>query len=273
MESTRGAQGTVFCTNCGYKLTAEDRFCPECGAERPKVPAPPLPPPPGLSNPAQYASSVSTPAAGSFASSMPFMSMAPVAADSNQPMLQYDVEYPDTLSRLLVLARVILSWLIVLPHYVVLLFLGLAVLVIWPISWFAILIMGRYPRGMWEFVVNTLRWAANVQVFYLGQRDEYPPFSGTAPYPVQFELAYPERLSRLLLFVKWLLVIPSVIIYFLIAIVASFAIFFGWVAVLFVGRFPRGLFDFVTGYARWGHRIAVYMLLLTDAYPPFRMGP
>ena len=166
----------------------------------------------------------------------------------------------------------LLSQLVLLPHFFVLIFLFLAVLIIWPISWFAILILGRYPRGMWEFVRNTLAWGANVNVWATGLRDGYPPFSGTAPYPVQFELAYPERLSRLLIFVKWLIVIPSVFVYWFVALVAVVAMYLGWIAALFIGRFPRGLFDFVVGSQRWGNRIAVYMLYLTDAYPPFRMS-
>jgi hypothetical protein len=200
---------------------------------------------------------------------MPMATMAPAVASGSKPLLQFDVEYPERSSRLLVLVRLFLAQIVLLPHFFVLFFLLLAVLIIWPVSWFAILILGRYPRGMWEFVRNTLRWSANVNTWYTGLRDGYPPFSGTAPYPVQFDLAYPEQLSRLLIFVKWLLVIPSIFVYWFVAMVAAIAVFLGWIAVLFVGRFPRGLFDFVVGSQRWGNRIAVYMFLLTDAYPPF----
>jgi hypothetical protein len=276
--------GTVFCTNCGQKLTPEDRFCPECGAARPTPPAQadiPPPPPPGFPPPSgfpppppPFQSTLSAPGGyGSFSGGMPMATMAPAMVSDSKPMLQFDVEYPESSSRLLVLARFFLGQLILLPHFFVLFFLFLAVLIIWPISWFAILILGRYPRGLWEFVRNTLRWSANVNAWYTGLRDGYPPFSGTEPYPVQFELAYPERLSRLLIFVKWLLVIPSLFVYAFVAFVAYLAMLFGWIAVLFVGQFPRGLFDFIVGSQRWGNRIGVYMFLLTDAYPPFRMDP
>jgi hypothetical protein len=204
---------------------------------------------------------------------MPFATMAPVVASDNKPLLQFDVEYPERSSRLLVLVRLVLVQLALLPHFLVLLFLFIGVLIVHVIAWFAILFLGRYPRGLWEFVRNTLAWTANVNVWAMGLRDGYPPFSGTAPYPVQFDLAYPERLSRLLIFVKWLLIIPSVIVYLLVAIVASIAMYLGWIATLFIGRFPRGLFDFLVGSQRWSSRIAVYMFLLTDAYPPFRMSP
>ena len=91
--------------------------------------------------------------------------------------------------------------------------------------------------------------------------------------PVQLDVAYPESLSRLLIFVKWLLVIPSAIVYLFVALIAGFAVFLAFFAILFTGRYPRGLFDFVTGAYRWGYRINAYLWLLTDAYPPFRMSP
>lgn len=79
-------------------------------------------------------------------------------------------------------------------------------------------------------------------------------------------------MSRLLIFVKWLLVIPSAIVFVFIAIVAYVVLFLAWFAILFTGRYPRGLFDFITGTMRWGFRLQLYYNLLTDRYPPFRMG-
>ena len=91
--------------------------------------------------------------------------------------------------------------------------------------------------------------------------------------PVHLDLAYPERLSRLLIFVKWLFVIPSVIVYWIVSWIAGIVLFLAFFAILFTGRYPRSLFDFTTGAMRWSNRIGAYLLLLTDAYPPFRMGP
>jgi len=90
---------------------------------------------------------------------------------------------------------------------------------------------------------------------------------------VHLDLAYPERLSRLLIFVKWLFVIPSAIVYWIISWIAGIVLFLAFFAILFTGRYPRSLFDFTTGAMRWSNRISAYLLLLTDAYPPFRMGP
>jgi hypothetical protein len=90
-------------------------------------------------------------------------------------------------------------------------------------------------------------------------------------YPVRVEVDYPDRLSRLLIFVKWLLVIPQMIALLVVEIVAFFAIVAGWFAVLFTGRYPEGLFRFVTGALRWTVRVTAYYSLMTDRYPPFSL--
>jgi hypothetical protein len=181
--------------------------------------------------------------------------------------LQYDVEYPQRLSRLLIFIK----WLLVIPHLIVLSILGFAAFVVTVIGWFAILITGRYPRGMWEFVVKTMRWWANVSAYFTLMRDEYPPF-GEGAYPVVFELSYPDRLSRGLIFIKWLLVIPHQIILYFLQIAVEVVLFIAWFAILFTGRYPAGLFSFVVGYNRWQYRVYTYLLLLTDSYPPFSFG-
>jgi hypothetical protein len=265
MNLPADSNGTVFCTNCGQKLTAEDRFCPECGTPRPALRLSPESPP-------EFTSSLTTAATlGTFTGAPPFMpmSMAPVVADSSQPLLQYEVEYPEQLSRLLIFVK----WLLAIPHLLVLWVLGIAFSIVTLIAWFAILLTGRYPRGMWDFAISVMRWQANVGAYLLLQRDEYPPFSGSEPYPVRLELGYPERLSRWKIFLKWLLVLPNVFVFYFVILIGYFAVILAWFAILITGRYPRGLFDFVTGTMRWANRINAYVNLLTDAYPPFRMGP
>jgi hypothetical protein len=88
-------------------------------------------------------------------------------------------------------------------------------------------------------------------------------------YPVTFDVKYPERLSRLLIFVKWLLVIPHLIVLGLYGIVIAVVMFLAWWAILFTGRYPKGLFDMVVGYNRWSVRVNAYTSLLRDEYPPF----
>jgi hypothetical protein len=104
-------------------------------------------------------------------------------------------------------------------------------------------------------------------------RDDYPPFGGGNPeYPVRVEIEYPEKLSRLLIFVKWLLAIPHFIILALLAIVGFAVYVIAWFAILFTGRFPRSMFDFLVGIGRWDLRVYAYIWLMRDEYPPFSMS-
>ena len=91
-------------------------------------------------------------------------------------------------------------------------------------------------------------------------------------YPVTFEVEYPERLSRLLIFVKWLLVIPHCVILYFYGIIAFVATVLAWFAILFTGKYPKGLFYLVVCYYRWMMRVNAYVNLLRDEYPPFSGG-
>lgn len=267
------------CPSCGSPTTSVDHFCQNCGVALNGDPSPmSLAPatassrsyasPPLGSQPAPLPDPYGVAPSWTMATTSP--SASPESGDARagiQPLLEYEVEYPERLSRLLIFVK----WLLIIPHAVVLLFLGIGLYVVTLVAWFAILITRRYPRGMWSFAVNTLRWSANTTAYTYLQRDEYPPFSGSEPYPVHVRLDYPARMSRLLIFVKWLLVIPHLVILYLLNVVASVVLIIAWFAILFTGRMPRGMHDFVTGYTRWNYRMLAYLLLLTDAYPPFTM--
>jgi hypothetical protein len=179
--------------------------------------------------------------------------------------LTFDVEYPERLSRWLVFVK----WLLAFPHYIVLILYGIAYFVTLIIAWFAILFTGRYPRGLFNFAVGLMRWNARVDVYMNLLRDEYPPFGTGGEYPGRLEVEYPERLSRWKIFVKWLLVIPHMIILYGYVILARCIFFVAFFIILFTARYPRGLFDLVVGYYRWDNRVNAYVLLLTDEYPPF----
>ena len=182
--------------------------------------------------------------------------------------LRYDVEYPEELSRWLIFVK----WLLAIPHFIILWALGMASGVIGFIAFFAILFTKRYPRGLFDFVVNVNRWNANVGAYTGLFRDEYPPFSWEpGQYAVTYEVDYPEELSRWLPLVKWLLAFPHYIVLLLLFIAVSVVYIIAWFAILFTKRFPRGLFDFIVGVNRWNLRVGAYTGLLRDEYPPFSL--
>lgn len=194
----------------------------------------------------------------------------------------------------------LVKWILAIPHYIVLFFLTIAVVVVFVIAFFAILITGKYPRKLFNFSLGVMRWRWRVAFYALTAlgTDKYPPFSlrAKAEYPAYLEIDYPERLSRSLVLIKWwLLAIPHYLILFalftaswhafmvnpndfvayalppLIVILLVIAV----VGLLFTGRYPKGLYDFVLGINRWGIRVRAYSSLMRDEYPPFRldMGP
>lgn len=192
---------------------------------------------------------------------------ATVAGAAGYP-LRYDVDYPEELSRWLIFVK----WLLAIPHFIILYALGVAAGVITLIAFFAILFTKRYPKGLFNFVVNVNRWNANVLAYYGLFRDEYPPFSWEpGQYAVMYEVDYPQELSRWLPLIKWLLAFPHYIVLLFLYIAAYVAWVIAWFAILFTTRFPRGLFGFVVGVVRWNYRVNAYTSLLRDEYPPFSL--
>ena len=182
----------------------------------------------------------------------------------------FDVQYPEELSRWLIFVK----WLLAIPHFVVVYLLVIASAVVTFIAFFAILFTKRYPRGMFDFVVGVNRWSANVTAYIFLMRDDYPPFSMDADkYAVTYDVAYPEELSRWMIFVKWLLVLPNALVAVLLLLVAEIVTFIAWFAILFTKQYPESLFRFVVGALRWQHRTNAYANLMTDQYPPFSMEP
>ncbi len=180
----------------------------------------------------------------------------------------FDVEYPGELSRWLIFVKFIL----VIPHLIILYGLGVAANMITFVAFFIILFTKRYPQELFEFVVNINRWNANVYTYTFLMRDEYPPFSWDAgQYPVEYNVEYPEELSRWLIFVKWILAIPHFIVLMLLGIAALFATIAVWFAILFTKRYPESLFTFLVGVNRWQLRVNAYTNLLRDEYPPFSL--
>jgi uncharacterized membrane protein len=131
----------------------------------------------------------------------------------------------------------------------------------------------RYPRWWFDFAREFRRFSARVGAYLVLLTDQYP--STVDEQSVHLEIDYPDverDLNRWLPLVKWLLAIPHYIVLFFLVIAACFAVIIAWFAILFTGRYPRGLFDFVVGVGRWGLRVDAYaFLLVTDRYPPFSL--
>ena len=190
----------------------------------------------------------------------------------------------------------LVKWLLAIPHFLLLAFLWLAFVVSTVIAFFAIAFSGRYPPSLFDFNVGVLRWSWRVHYYTFGAlaTDQYPPFTlaEVPDYPAHLEIAYPQHLSRGLVWVKWwLLAIPH---YVIVGIFVGGGTWAAWrfgstdmnwapggligvlvliaaVVLMVTGRYPKQIFDLVLGLNRWVLRVAAYAGLMTDAYPPFRL--
>jgi len=138
------------------------------------------------------------------------------------------------------------------------------------VAWFAIVFTGRYPRGLWNLARMYMGWRANVMAYAALLRDEYPPF-GEGPYPVTFEVDYPEQSNRWSVALRLILVIPQVIVLFFVLLAWLVSAVIAWFAILFTGRYPEGLYTFGVGVQRWTLRVQAYLFLMRDEYPPFSL--
>ncbi len=185
----------------------------------------------------------------------------------------------------------LVKWLLLFPHWIVLALLWAACTIVGIIAFFAILFTARFPRKLFNFNAGVLRWTWRVGFYgyWILGTDEYPPFSlkTVEGYPADLEIEYPERLSRGLIFVKWLLAVPHYLcltplmgwgiwrctsdvkapviglIFVLMAIIAF--------VLLFTKKYNEDIFELNTGIVRWSFRVLAYIGLMTDQYPPFKL--
>jgi hypothetical protein len=199
--------------------------------------------------------------------------------------VQYSVDYPDRpLNRMTSFFRLVM----IIPIAIVLSllegggyasgssekFAGAVGLVVLP-TVLLILFRQKYPRWWFDWNIELMRFSARVGIYLSLMDDNYP--STDEHQAVHLDFPYPDvptELNRWLPLVKWLLAIPHYVVLFFLYIAAIFVVIAAWFAILFTGRFPRGMFDFLVGVGRWTNRVIAYAhVMVTDRYPPFRLAP
>jgi hypothetical protein len=168
----------------------------------------------------------------------------------------------------------LVKWLLVIPHLIALFFVGIGAFFVGIFAFFAVLFTGRYPRGAFDYMAGTLRWAYRVFAYMHLMVDPYPPFSmaDDPDYPVRLHVDYPERIANWRPLVQWLLIYPYLIVagilYWLTAILAFIAFF----TILFTKKIPRGIFELMMPGLRWHARGSAYAYFMADRYPPWVWG-
>jgi len=205
---------------------------------------------------------------------------------SNGYPVSLSIDYPEKLNRLTTFFRIFT----VIPIFIILSLLSggssqwggdggwgyqyaTAGVVVLPLV-LMLLFRQKYPKWWFDWNLALIKFSTRVEAYISLLRDEYP--STDEEQAVHIEIPYPnakEDLNRWLPLVKWLLAIPHYIVLFFLGIAAIVSIVIAWFAILFTGRYPKGLFDFVVGVFRWCLRVVVYAFLLTtDRYPPFSLS-
>jgi hypothetical protein len=184
-----------------------------------------------------------------------------------------DFDHDDVVARW----RPLVNWLLAIPQFFIVYLLGLAERALTFLSFFLVLFTKRIPDSIFDFRVMIYRYQWRVVTFGFFMRDEYPPFTfDLGPNDPRTDAALvgierPGEMNRWLPLVKWLLAIPHYIVLVFLWIAVVFVWLITFFAVIFTGRYPRGMRDFVVGVARWSTRVNAYVALMTDAYPPFSL--
>lgn len=202
-----------------------------------------------------------------------------------------DIDYPERLSRVKTLFRIILVIPILFVAALVTgsfvgvetasetandLIKGFAVTggVLSLATLLMLLFRRKYPRWWFDWNLELMRFTTRVGAYLGLLRDEYP--STDEQQAVHLDLDYPDAaqdLNRFLPLVKWLLAIPHYIVLVILTVAVAVVTVIAWFAIIFTGRYPRGMFQFVVGVYRWSLRVQAYAFLLTtDRYPPFRLS-
>jgi len=181
----------------------------------------------------------------------------------------FQADYVERRNRLTAFFRLILA----IPALIWLYLYGIAAGIAIVIAWFAIVITGRYPQGLYDFVAGFTRLLTRVTAYAALLCDPYPPFSGAATpdYPVRMEFAGPlERYSRPRTLFRIILAIPVLVLRYVMGLLLEIGAVGAWVVILITGKMPRGLFDLMVLANSYTARSDAYLYLLTETYPPFQ---
>lgn len=187
-----------------------------------------------------------------------------------------NIKHQEHYSRKELLLRTFLGFFyLILPHAFLLIFASLGAAVLQFLSFWVILFTGRYPESWFEFQIKYQSWNLRVNASIFNLVDGYPAFgfNGTHQY-IEYDVPYPENISRSSVLLRglfgWIYVgIPHGIILMFLSIAVQMVVLIGWFIVLFTGKYPQELFDFVVGYFKWSQRVTNYLAYMTDKYPPF----
>ncbi len=243
-----------FCGNCGAGLTAGAAFCEQCGH-------------PVSGGPAEG------PAPGG---------AAHVGPTGGYPVT-FEAEYPERLDRLSTAFRLILF----IPVAIFLALVGGGSLQysdfgdttsgglaggggIFLAIWAAVIVRQYVPHWIFDFQVALMRFQARAYGYFALLTDRFPAFEGE--YPIDFDVRYPDKLNRWKVAIwKIITSIPHIIILIFLYLAVFVVVVIAWFAIVFTGRYPKGLHTFVAGVFRWSLRVQAYVLSLTDEYPPFSL--
>lgn len=167
--------------------------------------------------------------------------------------------------------------LILIPHFVVIWLLGVVVGLSILVSWIPILLNGRPADWMYSLYGGFYRWGARVAAYWLMLTDKYPPFAFEAPHPVRVDIDRDQRVNQLWgipfigLWVRWLILIPHYVVLWFVGIAVALVFLVSWIPVLLNGRMAPWGYTILGGFLRWTTRVTLYLLMLTDRYPPFAL--
>jgi hypothetical protein len=162
--------------------------------------------------------------------------------------------------------------IVVLPWALVGVFWALAAGLLAIVAWFAILVTGRYPEGLYDFMVKEIRFMARVNAFGFLLTDRFPPFSGAPDdgYAVRLEAKPPKpEYSRVKVLLRLVLWIPVFLLAYVQGVIGGVCALIAWFAIVFTGRVPESIFNAIRSAVAYQARATAYILLLTEDYPPF----